>query len=97
MGTLFCRVTSTAGNASLKAVGAKSKDTALAGSYKTTAPLNMRAKPGVLKSDNIIMEIPKGATVRNYGFYTMVQGVKWLYVEYNGKVGFSSEEYLKKK
>lgn len=88
---------STAGNASLKAVGAKSKDTALAGSYKTTAPLNMRAKPGVLKSDNIIMEIPKGATVRNYGFYTMVQGVKWLYVEYNGKVGFSSEEYLKKK
>ena len=88
---------STAGNASLKAVGAKSKDTALAGSYKTTAPLNMRAKPGVLKSDNIIMEIPKGATVRNYGFYTMVQGVKWLYVEYNGKVGFSSEAYLKKK
>ena len=87
---------STAGNASLKAVGAQSKDAALAGSYKTTAALNMRAKPGVLKSDNIIMEIPKGATVRNYGFYTMVQGVKWLYVEYNGKVGFSSEEYLKK-
>lgn len=87
---------STAGNASLKAVGAKSKDPALAGSYKTTAPLNMRAKPGVLKSDNIIMEIPKGVVVRNYGFYTTVQGVKWLYVEYNGKVGFSSEEYLKK-
>lgn len=87
---------STAGNTSLKAVGAQSKDATLAGSYKTTAPLNMRAKPGVLKSDNIIMEIPKGATVRNYGFYTMVQGVKWLYVEYNGKVGFSSEEYLKK-
>ena len=74
----------------------RSKDPKLAGKYKTTAPLNMRAKPGVLKDDNIIMEIPKGATVQNYGFYTMVQGVKWLYVAYGGKVGFSSEEYLKK-
>lgn len=87
---------STAGNASLKPVGAQSKDPKLAGKYKTTAPLNMRARPGVLKNDNIIMEIPKGATVQNYGFYTMVQGVKWLYVAYGGKVGFSSEEYLKK-
>lgn len=87
---------STAGNASLKPVGAQSKDSSLAGKYKTTAPLNMRAKPGVLSADNIIMEIPKGATVQNYGFYTMVQGVKWLYVAYGGKVGFSSEEYLKK-
>lgn len=87
---------STPGNTSLKPVGAQSKDSKLAGKYKTTAPLNMRAKPGELKKENIIMEIPKGATVQNYGFYTMVQGVKWLYVAYGGKEGFSSEEYLEK-
>lgn len=88
--------TTGASNTSLKPVGAQSKNPELAGKYKTTAPLNMRAQPGVLKDDNIIMEIPKGATVRNYGFYTMVQGVKWLYVAYDGEEGFSSEEYLEK-
>ena len=86
----------TAGNASLKPVGAKSFAKGIAGAYKTTTNLNMRTHPGVLKSENIITEIPKGATVRNYGYYTMVEGVKWLYIAYDGKEGFSSSEYLKK-
>lgn len=87
---------STAGNASLKPDYAQSLDKGLAGKYITTAPLNLRAKAGVLKDENIILEIPKGAAVQNYGYYTMVNGVKWLYVTYNGKTGFSSIEYLKK-
>ena len=57
----------------------------------------MRAKPGEIKSNNIIMEIPKGAEVQNYGYYTMVSGVKWLYISYGGKTGFSSKEYLRKR
>lgn len=84
------------GNTSLKAVGAKSKDVSLAGKYTTTANLNMRAKPGVLKDDNIITVLKKGASVQNYGFYTMVNGVKWLLVAYGDLVGFCSMEYLKK-
>ena len=86
----------TAGNSSLKPVGAKSFAKGIAGAYKTTANLNMRTHPGVLKNENIIMEIPKGATVRNYGYYTMVEGAKWLFIAYDGKEGFSSSEYLKK-
>lgn len=84
------------GNNSLKPVGAKSLDKSLSGAYTTTANLNMRAKPGVLKSTNVITVLPKGAVVRNYGYYTMVNGVKWLYVAYNNLTGYCSEEYLKK-
>lgn len=87
---------STSGNTSLKVASAQSMDKNLAGTYKTTSALNMRAVPGVLKSDNIITEIPKGASVQNYGYYTMISGIKWLYIAYNGKVGFSSSEYLKR-
>lgn len=87
---------STAGNSSLKPVPAKSKDESLRGAYTTTTYLNMRAKPGVLQKDNIIMEIPKGAKVHNYGYYTMVNGVKWLFIAYKGKEGYSTIEYLKK-
>lgn len=84
------------GNKALKPVGARSRDNSLKGAYKTTANLNMRAAPGVLKDDNIITVLPKGAKVQNYGYYTKVNGVKWLYVEYNGLTGYCSEEYLKK-
>lgn len=84
------------GNASLKPVAAKSKDASLAGTYTTTANLNLRAKPGVLKADNVITVMDKGDKVKNYGYYTMKNGVKWLYVAYGNLTGYCSEEYLKK-
>lgn len=84
------------GNKALKPVGARSRNNSLRGAYKTTANLNMRAVPGVLKDENIITVLPKGAKVQNYGYYTMVNGVKWLYVAYDGLTGYCSEEYLKK-
>lgn len=85
------------GNMYLRPVAAaQSFGEGLAGRYKTTAPLNMRAKPGELKDENIILEIPKGKEVKNYGYYTMVNGVKWLYIEYNGRTGFATIEYMKK-
>lgn len=84
------------GNASLKPVAAKSKSNALAGTYTTTANLNLRAKPGVLKANNVITVMDKGDKVQNYGYYTMINGVKWLYVAYENLTGYCSEEYLKK-
>lgn len=84
------------GNNSLKPAAAKSYNKSLSGSYTTTANLNMRAKPGVLKANNVIIVLPKGAKVRNYGYYTMVNGVKWLYVAYKNLTGYCSEKYLKK-
>ena len=66
----------------------------LAGTYKTTANLNMRTNAG---TGNAIMQtIPKGSAVRCYGFYNKDgSGTKWLYVVYNGIAGYCSSKYLK--
>lgn len=77
---------------------AKSFSKALAGAYKTTANLNIRNGAGT--SEEILVTIPKGTTVRNYGYYTSISGVKWLYVTFKYEnvtyTGFASNEYLKK-
>lgn len=77
---------------------AAKKDAKLSGAYKTTANLNVRAGAGTDKK--ILVTIPTGTTVNNYGYYTDVAGVKWLYVQftYNGTqyTGYCSSKYLKK-
>lgn len=77
---------------------ANSFSEALAGSYKVTASdfLFLRYTPGVISKDNEIMKMPKGTVVRNYGYYTKVGGIKWLYVQCGDKTGFASKVYLKK-
>lgn len=77
---------------------AESKNNSLAGNYKVTASdgLNMRYVPGDLADENIILAIPQGAVVQNYGYFTSVDGVKWLYVSYKNKVGFIHSKYVKK-
>ncbi len=95
----------TAGNVSVesnnklikKLQSAKSKDNSLAGTYKTTANLNLRYGPGKDKYDSIII-LPSGTTCQCYGYYTLASGVKWLYIvaSVNGKqyTGFVSIRYL---
>lgn len=85
---------------SVKATGTadyKNKD--LSGSYVTTANLHLRNDAGTTKKSLVV--IPKGTTVRNYGYYSLSSGVKWLYITVNVKgvtyTGFSSVRYLKKK
>lgn len=78
---------------------AKSYDKTLAGTYKVTATsLNVRAGAGTGKT--ILVTIPNGTSVTNYGYYTAVSGTKWLYVQftYNNVtyIGFCSATYLKK-
>ncbi len=77
---------------------AKSKDTSLAGTYKTTANLYMRNGAGTNKT--AMVTLPKGTKVQNYGYYTLVGSTKWLYVQttYNNIVytGFCSGAYLTK-
>ncbi|MCX4322223.1 MAG: phage tail tip lysozyme [Lachnospiraceae bacterium] len=78
---------------------AKSMDSNLAGTYKTTANLNLRYGPGKDRYDSIII-LPAGTKCQCYGYYTAVSGVKWLYVVASvcGKqyTGFASMKYLKK-
>ena len=65
----------------------------LAGTYKTTANLNLRTGAGTFNKSLCV--IPKGDTVECYGYYTTLTGVKWYFVSYKTYTGFVSSAYLK--
>lgn len=77
---------------------AKSFSKQLAGTYKTTADLNIRSGAGTDKPSMVV--IPKGTAVQNYGYYTNVNGINWMYVQFTyGNVtytGFGCGTYLRK-
>ena len=73
---------------------ARSSNSAIAGTYTTTASLNMRSGAGTGKK--IIAVLSTGTKVRCYGYYTAIAGTKWYLVSVNGKTGFCSSKYLKK-
>ena len=81
---------------------ATSLDKSLSGAYTVTATdgLYIRSRPGVIKTETVMALLPYNTRVNNYGYYTLVDGVKWLYVQvtYNGVkyTGFCSSQYLKK-
>ena len=82
------------GSANTKVDYADSYKKSLAGTYKATTALNLRAGAGTNKS--IIDVIPQGGKVNCYGYYTVVNGVKWYLVTYKTYTGFVSSEYLTK-
>ena len=74
-------------------------DKGLAGPYKCTASdLNIRNGAGTSKK--ILTTIKNGDTVQCYGYYNIVDGSKWLYIQFNqGNVqytAFASAQYLSK-
>lgn len=74
---------------------AKCRNVSLSGTYKTTAPLNLRTGAG--KDKKLIVLMPQGKSVRCYGYYNYApDGTKWLYVVYDGKSGYCSSKYLKR-
>lgn len=79
---------------------AKSKDEALAGTYKVTASSGLNIRNGAGMSYTSIGVLKHGATVQCYGYYSEVKSTKWLYVvaTVNGKSveGFCSSAYLSK-
>lgn len=82
----------------IKAESAKSFRKSIAGTYivnTSTDPLMLRSGAGTDKT--VIARMPKGAKAQCYGYYTPVNGTDWYYVVYNGKTGFASSKYLKKK
>lgn len=70
----------------------------VAGTYKTTAALHCRDGAGTKYASLAV--IPKGTKVKNYGYYSVDGGVKWLCIQFtlNGTTytGFSSKDYLQK-
>ncbi len=84
-----------------KATGAaKSFDKKLAGTYAVTAGSGLRIRNVAGSKTGSMVVLPCGTKVQNYGYYTEVNGVKWLYIQvtYQGVkyTGFSSGAYLKK-
>lgn len=77
---------------------AKNFNDGVAGAYKTTANLYMRNDAGTNKK--ALCLIPKGTEVQCYGYYSMANGVKWLYIQVTldgvQYTGFSSSSYLKR-
>ena len=93
--------TSAAGCTQKKATeAARSFDKSLSGTYTVTAGpgLNIRTGAGTAKKSMAVL--PCGTKVQNYGYYTLVGNVKWLYIQatYNNVTytGFASSQYLKK-
>lgn len=74
----------------------KGPDNDVAGTYTTTAKLNLRNGPST--DHKSLTVIPKGTKVRCYGYYDITDGVKWLSIQFtlNGVkyTGFSSSKYL---
>lgn len=77
---------------------AKSYLESLSGTYKTTTALNVRNGAGTMKK--VMVTIPKGTKVDNFGYYTSHLGKKWLYVQFTYKgtkyIGFCHSKYLDK-
>lgn len=79
---------------------ARSFDKSLAGTYTVTAGAGLHIRTGAGTGKASLAVLPKGTKVRNYGYYTEVDGVAWLYIQvtYQGikYTGFSSGAYLSK-
>lgn len=77
---------------------AQSYSGSIAGTYKTTGSLNARNGAGT--GHKILVTIPKGTKVKNYGYYTKVSKTKWLLVQFTYKnvqyTAFCSGKYLTK-
>ena len=83
----------------VKAKGvARSFNKAVAGTYTVTAGAGLNVRDAAGTDSRVLVTIPKGTTVKNYGYYTVVNGVKWLYVAFPHKrvnyTGFVHERFL---
>ena len=85
----------------VKATGVATKfDKALAGTYTVTASNGLNVRDAAGTNKGVLVSIPKGTKVQNYGYYTPMGGVNWLYVKFTYRnvtyTGFCSAAYLKK-
>lgn len=86
----------TSASSTAKVEYAQKKDAGLSGTYKVTALDGLNVRTGAGTNKSIILAMPYGALCQCYGYYTDVNGVKWLYIAYKDKTGFASSKYLKK-
>jgi hypothetical protein len=72
----------------------------IAGTYTVSANGGLNIRDGAGTSKKVLVTVPNGTKVKNYGYYTTAGGVKWLYVQFTLNsvtyTGFASASYLKK-
>lgn len=72
----------------------------IAGTYKVTAEKGLYMRHGAGTNKKSMVIIPYGTKVQCYGFYSVSNGVKWLYIQVTidgiKYTGFSSSAYLKR-
>lgn len=77
---------------------AQSLSKPIAGTYITTATLNIRNKASA--NAPILVTVPKNTEVKNFGYYTNSGSTRWLYIQFNYNdtlyTGFASSKHLKK-
>lgn len=80
-----------------KPEAARAFSKSMAGTYKTISALHLRSGAGKNKASLAVL--PKGTIVHCYGYYTVADGTRWLYVQTSlygkEKVGFCSANFLK--
>lgn len=78
----------------------KSFSEKLEGTYIVNVSKELNVRDGAGTDNKILVSIPNGTKVKNYGYYTTVSGTKWLYVKFTYNnityIGFASSKYLKK-
>lgn len=89
----------TASPKEVKAKGAATSfDKSMAGTYTVTAGDGLHVRDGAGTGKASLVVLPYRTRVQNYGYFSTVGGVKWLYIQvtHNGVkyTGFSSAEYL---
>lgn len=79
---------------------ARSFDSRFSGIWKVNAYGGLHCRNDAGTNHKSLCVIPNQTEVRCYGYYTSVDGVKWLYVQFTLKgtsyIGFVSSEYLTK-
>ena len=79
---------------------AKSFDKELSGQYEVVSKTGLHLRSGAGTNNESLLVMPNGAKCVNYGYYTNVSGIKWMYVQFVNKgtkyTGFASGKFLKK-
>lgn len=77
---------------------AEKYDAKIARTYSVNAKSGLNIRDGAGTDYKILVSIPYGTEVQNYGYYSEAQGLKWFYVafEYNNVryIGFASAQWL---
>lgn len=76
---------------------AKGFDNSLTGTYTVTADaLNLRYIPGLLTESNVVKILYKNYKIQNWGYYTLVNGNKWLLIQDGNYTGFVDSKFVVK-